>query len=250
MLTTLNTIVSQAILLPGSLILLMIAGCLLLASRFRRSGWVLLITGIGSLGVLSMPFTAHTMIRALEQQSTALDPRNMAKAQAVVVLGGGSRHKQPEYANDMSSAATLERLRYATFLYNQYEVPILVSGGSPRGGEPEAWVMKRELETLFDVPVRWVEAKSANTEANAQLSWKMLSTEGITTIALVTHTWHMPRAKQAFERAGFTVIAAPTVFHVESLKGIANFLPQASYLELANTALREWVGMLWYRRHA
>lgn len=249
MLTTLNTIVSQVILLPGSLILLMVAGCLFLASRFRRSGWVLLITGIGSLGVLSMPFTAHTMIRALEQQS-ALDPGSMINVQAVVVLGGGSRHKQPEYANDMSSAATLERLRYATFLYNQYEAPILVSGGSPRGSEPEAWVMKRELETLFNVPVRWVEAVSANTEANARRSWEILSPEGITTIALVTHTWHMPRAKQAFERAGFTVIAAPTVFHVESLKGIANFLPQASYLELANTALREWVGMLWYRRHA
>lgn len=249
MLTTLNTIVSQIILLPGSLIILMIAGCILLTSRFRRSGWLLIITGLIGLGVLSMPFTAHTMIRALEGQ-TAVDPHDIINAQALVVLGGGSRHKQPEYANDMSSAATLERLRYAAFLYNQHEIPIFLSGGSPRGGEPEAWVMKRELETLFDVPVHWVEEKSADTAENARFSSEILNPEGVTTIALLTHAWHMPRAKLAFERAGFTVIAAPTVFHVESLKGIANFLPQASYLELANTALREWVGMLWYQRPA
>lgn len=249
MLTTLNTIVSQIVLLPTSLILLMIAGCVLLTSRFRRSGWALLIIGISGLGVLSMPFTAHTMIQALEQQS-AVDQRDMEKAKAVVVLGGSSRHKQPEYANDVSNAATLERLRYTTYLYKQYEIPILLSGGSPRGSEAEALVMKRELETLFGVPVRWVEMQSANTAENARLSWEMLHAEGITTIALVTHTWHMPRAKSAFERAGFTVIAAPTVFHVESLQGIANFIPQASYLDIANIALREWIGMLWYRRNA
>ncbi|NYT62042.1 YdcF family protein [Alcaligenaceae bacterium] len=247
MLTTLNEVASQIFLLPGSLLILMIAGCICLASRFRRTGWVLLVLGIGGLGVLSMPFTAHTMIQTLEPRS-AIDPHDMEKAKAVVVLGGDTLHQQPEYANDMTNGSTLARLRYAAFLYNQYEVPMLLSGGRPSGGEPEAWVMKRELETLFHVPVRWIEAKSNNTDENARFSWEILHPEGITTIVLLTHAWHMPRAKFAFERAGFTVIAAPTVFHTESLRGIANFLPQASYLELANTALHEWLGMLWYRR--
>lgn len=245
MLTTLNATISQVILLPGILLLLMIAGCILLAYRFRRSGWTLLLIGISSLAILSMPITAHHMIGTLEQQS-AVDPAALSKVQAIVVLSGGIRHSQPEYASDVSNSATLDRLRYAAYLYNQSELPILVTGGSPSGGEPEGWVMKRELETMFSVPVHWVETKSINTAENAEFSWKILQPDGIDTIALVTHAWHMPRAKRVFELAGFTVVAAPTVFHIESVAGIMNFIPRASYFELANTAIHEWVGMVWY----
>lgn len=245
MLTTLNATLSQVLLLPGILLLLMVVACVLLACRFRRSGWTLLIIGIGSLAILSMPATAHYMIRTLETQS-AVNPDALAKVQAIVVLSGGIRHSQPEYATDVSSGATLERLRYAAFLHNQHDLPLLVTGGAPSGSEPEGWVMKRELETVFSVPVHWVETKSINTAENAAFSREILQPAGVDTIALVTHAWHMPRAKRAFERAGFTVVAAPTVFHVESVAGIMNFIPQAAYFKIANTALHEWIGMVWY----
>jgi len=240
------TVISQLILLPTSLLIFVGLGLVLMASNYRRGAWVLLLSGIGLLSAFSTPFAAHQLIRSLEVYP-ALDPSSVARTQAVVILGGGISHDQPEYAADVSNSATLERLRYAAFLHNHHELPILVTGGNPSGGEAEGWVMKRELESLFNVPVRWLEVESNNTAENAAFSWKILQADGVDTIALVTHAWHMPRAKRVFEQAGFTVVPAPTGFHTVDMKGIMNFIPQASYLNLSNIAIREWVGMAWYR---
>jgi uncharacterized SAM-binding protein YcdF (DUF218 family) len=204
-----------------------------------------MVAGISLLATLSMPFASLRLIRTLEVHPAA-HASDMAQAQALVVLGGGISHDQPEYAADISTNATLQRLRYAAFLHNHYDIPILVTGGSPSGGEAEGWVMKRELESLFNVPVRWLETESDNTAENAAFSWRILQADGVNTIALVTHAWHMPRAKRVFEQAGFTVIPAPTGFHTVGMKGIMNFIPQSNYLNLSNIAIREWVGMGWY----
>jgi uncharacterized SAM-binding protein YcdF (DUF218 family) len=243
--STLNNLISQLVLLPTSPLFLLVLGSLLFWGRFRRSGWVLILAGISLLAILSMPFTALHLIRTL-QVYPSVQPSEMTKVQAIAVLGGGIRHDQPQFAADASNGFTLERLRYAAFLHNHHDLPILVTGGSPSGGEAEGWVMKRELESLFNVPVRWLETESDNTAENAKFSWKILQADGVDTIALVTHAWHMPRAKRVFEQAGFTVIPAPTDFHTVGMKGIMNFIPQASYLNLSNIALREWVGMGWY----
>jgi uncharacterized SAM-binding protein YcdF (DUF218 family) len=247
--STLNNLLSQLVLLPTSLLVLLILGCLLFLGRLRRTGWALILAAISLLTILGMPFTALHLIRTLEVYP-AVQPSHLTKVQAIVVLGGGISHDQPEFAADTSNSATLERLRYAAFLHNQHDLPILVTGGDPSGGEAEGWVMKRELESLFNVPVRWLEVESDNTAENAAFSRNVLRADGVDTIALVTHAWHMPRATQVFERAGFTVIPAPTAFHTKGYKGIMNFIPQAGYLNLSNIAIREWVGMGWYRlRH-
>jgi uncharacterized SAM-binding protein YcdF (DUF218 family) len=245
MTTTLNDIFSQIVLIPTVLLGMLFLGVMLSLTRCSRSGWSLVFIGICLLAVLSTPFTALRLIRTLEAHPAAT-PSSMVSAQAIVVLGGGISHDQPEFAADTSNSATLERLRYAAFLHNQHDLPILVTGGDPSGGEAEGWVMKRELELLFNVPVRWLEVESDNTAENAAFSRNILQADGVDTIALVTHAWHMPRAKQVFEKAGFTVVPAPTAFHTKGFKGIMNFIPQADYLNLSNIAIREWVGMGWY----
>jgi uncharacterized SAM-binding protein YcdF (DUF218 family) len=185
MTSTFNSIVSQIALLPTILIFIMVVACVLMAARLRRFAWLLLIAGITALAVLSMPVTAHHMMRSLETHA-AIDPVNLVNVQAIVVLGNGINPSQPEYASDMTNSGTLMRLRYAAFLNREHDLPIPVSGGDPSGGEPEAWVMKRELETLFEVPVRWVEPKSMNTAENARFSREVLQAAGVDTVALVT----------------------------------------------------------------
>lgn len=245
MTSTLNTIISQFILLPTSLLIVLFIGCILLYKRCNRSALLLLLIGFGGLTVLSMPFTAQHLVQSLGLVPAAT-PASLAKAQAIVVLGSGIKRDQPEYAADILTNTSLERVRYAAFLYDEYELPILVTGGNPGGGEAEGWVMKRTLESLFNVPVRWLETKSKDTAENAQFSWDILSKQGITTIALVTHATHMPRAQRAFEQVGFTVIPAPTGFPDLPVVGVMNFIPQANSLGLSNLALKEWVGRLWY----
>jgi len=56
-----------------------------------------------------------------------------------------------------------------------------------------------------------VEAWSQDTHQKATRSAAILKAEGITRIVLVTHAWHMPRAKLVFERAGMTIIPAPPI---------------------------------------
>ena len=245
MTSTLNTIVSQFILLPTSLLVVLFIGCILLYKRCNRSALLLLIVGLGGLTVLSMPFTARHLVQSLGLPPAAT-PAALAKVQALVVLGGGIKHDQPEYAADVLNTTSLERVRYAAFLYDEYELPILVTGGNPGGGEAEGWVMKRALEGLFNVPVRWLETKAMDTGENARFSWEILSKQGVTTIALVTHATHMPRAQRAFEQVGFTVVPAPTGFPDPPVVDLMAFIPQANGLGLSNLALKEWVGRLWY----
>lgn len=106
--------------------------------------------------------------------------------------------------------------------------------------------MKKVLEQEFSVPVRWVEGASNNTRENAVYSWSALSSEGIHTIVLVTHGWHMPRARAVFERAGFRVVPAGTGFHMSSESSLLDWMPSASGLHASAQFMHEVIGMLWY----
>ena len=70
--------------------------------------------------------------------------------------------------------------------------------------------MREVLESEFEVAVSWSERESTDTLENASLSAPILNKNGVRTILLVTHAWHMPRARACFEAQGFTVLAAPT----------------------------------------
>jgi uncharacterized SAM-binding protein YcdF (DUF218 family) len=76
----------------------------------------------------------------------------------------------------------------------------------------------------------------------------MLKQAGIKRVLLVTHGLHMPRSVWAFEKTGMDVIAAPTVFHTDDLRGgISKYIPQASTLDGFAQILHEWLGLAWYR---
>ena len=83
----------------------------------------------------------------------------------------------------------------------------------------------------FGVSATWVEEGSNNTLENARLTSAMLERAGIKTIYLVTHAWHMPRARMAFERAGFNVIPAPTAYRTHVRVTPLDFVPNARALE-------------------
>jgi uncharacterized SAM-binding protein YcdF (DUF218 family) len=70
---------------------------------------------------------------------------------------------------------------------------------------------------------------------------------GIGEILLVTHGFHMPRAVEAFEKAGMRVIPAPTGMTDPLPKAkFRRFLPSASALQTTYLALHEMLGRLWY----
>ncbi len=107
--------------------------------------------------------------------------------------------------------------------------------------------MKASLAPDFGVDARWVESASNTTEENARASYALLAPLGISRIVLVTHGWHMPRAQTAFQRAGFEVIAAPTGLTGVPAHGVLAWIPSAAAFADACMALREWLGIAWYR---
>jgi uncharacterized SAM-binding protein YcdF (DUF218 family) len=164
-----------------------------------------------------------------------------------VVLGGGLGRESPEYGTDTVNPATLERLRYAAWLHRRTGLPILVSGGRPIDTRlSEAETMRDSLTADFNAPPRWIEADSLNTRENAARAQALLAPEAIRSVYLVTHAWHMPRARRAFEQAGLEVIAAPTGYTSITPSPMA-WIPSGQALRNTHIALREWLGQAWYR---
>ena len=231
---------------PGSLLLVMLLGLVLLRRR-RALGLTLIGLSWIALYALATPYLSALLLSSVEPPYA--DPRAQPGGQAIVVLGGGIYPKAPEYGGENTvTAEELVRLRYAARLYRVLDKPILVAGGDPqRIGESEAALMKRVLQNDFRVPVRWTEPASNNTDENARFSYAILHSAGIRTIYLVTHAWHMPRARMAFEHAGFTVIPAPTEYETAKRGVLLDFLPSAWALKDSARFFHETIGLLWYR---
>lgn len=234
-----------ALLLPPGIVLLFLLVALVLAWRRPLSAWKPLLLGFLMLYALSTPFLGHTLLHILEPASAnpAADP----SGGAIVVLGGGTYFSAPEYGGDTVRAQVLERLRYAAHLHRALQKPILVTGGAPQGNPtPEARLMRDVLQQDFQVPVEWTEESSGNTLENARASFLMLNATGVRRIYLVTHAWHMPRARLAFKSTGFTIIPAPTGYATRFQLTALDFLPQAGAVADSARFFREAIGLAWY----
>lgn len=245
--TWLITNLIAAFLLPPLSLLLLAALGLWLWHRRPVVARTLLTAAFALLWLLSTPFVADGMLHALEGQPQAVDTKR-DKADAIVVLGGGTYFGAPEYGGDTAGEYTLLRLRYGAKLQRDTGLPLLVTAGRPQGNdESEAAQMKRVLEQEFNVPVRWTEDASNTTYENARLSRELLAKTGVQRIYLVTHAWHMPRAARVFRQAGFEVIPAPTAFTTGFQTDLLSFLPDTDALRNSRIFLHELIGMLWYR---
>ena len=235
-----SRLLDSLILPPGGIVLLLLL-VWLMWWRWPRLAHRGLAAAALLLAALSLPVTAGWLNRTLEAHVAVLPPD--ARFDAIVVLGGGKRPQAVEFGGDTVSADTLLRLRYAARLARQSGKPVLVTGGAPLGGPPEAVLMAAALSE-WQVSARWVESGSLTTADNARLSAGLLRQAGVQRIALVSQAWHLPRAIRAFERQGLTVLPAPTAFTRHEEQGWLAWLPRASALQESRRALREWLGLL------
>jgi uncharacterized SAM-binding protein YcdF (DUF218 family) len=193
--------------------------------------------------MLSMPATGVFLLRSVDS-SPPLDLEQAKTAQAIVILGGGSRRNAAEYGGDTLGRLTLERVRYGARVARLTGLPVLVSGGSPSGGESEARLMQESLEREFGVPVRWVEDRSLNTHENAVRSAEILRSAGIHRVVLVGHGFDMPRAAAEFADAAIDVIKAPTGIPAWNPDARLMLVPSMAGLEASYYALYEILGNL------
>ena len=234
-----------ALLAPLGIVLVILLVAVLVAWRRPLAAWRPVVLAFIVLYPLSTPFVADQLLWWLEPAPR--DPAADKSGQAIVVLGGGTYFSAPEYGGDTVRPQVLARLRYAAHLNRALDKPVLASGGAPEGSPvPEARLMKEVLQQDFRITVRWIEDGSRNTFENAQLSATLLQPAGIQRIYLVTHAWHMRRARLAFAHAGFNVIPAPTGYATRFKLTALDFLPDARALYDSGVFFREVTGIGWY----
>ena len=240
----LTNITARLLLPPAGLIVLGLVGLALLRSHVRAGTAVASIALI-SLMLLATPVVSRNLLSTLEDPYA--DPAKDRGAEAIVVLGGGVYHHAPEYAGAAVGQSTLERVRYTAHLAKRLGKPVLVAGGTFKEPETsEAYQMKVALKE-FGVTVKWLETKSTNTAENARYSQKILKHAGVDSVFLVTHAWHMPRAKMAFQNAGLRVIPAPLGFKSPVTLRPLDFVPSADGLYDSWLFFHEIAGIAWYR---
>lgn len=237
----LKKLLTALVLPPFGLMLLALAG-LLVSRRFPRLGRGTAMVALGLLMAMSFRPVSDTLMRSLETNPPA-STADLAGVQAIVILGGGLYPGAPEYGGDTVSRWTLERVRYGAYLQGLSRLPILVTGGAPAGGRPEADAMKTAIEESMRGKVQWVESASLDTAENARYSASMLKASGVSRIALVSHAWHLRRGIAAFESQGLSVLPAPMGFTTPTSVLLFQVLPSVDALEKSHIAIREWTGI-------
>ncbi len=203
----------KAIILPPTINFISIVLGLLLLNKNKFFSRFFLYPGALSLVLFCFPPFSNLLLKSLEKYPALEPPIVINNEKAIVVLAAGSHPDTKEYAKDIDGAVTLQRNHYAAFLYKQTGLPILVTGGNVElEYTPEAVVMADTLNNSFNVNVTWQEDKAKNTADNAIFSAAILKENGIDSIYLVTHAWHMPRAVMMFVKEGLKVTPAPTIF--------------------------------------
>jgi uncharacterized SAM-binding protein YcdF (DUF218 family) len=231
---------------PTGFVVLTGIGLLLYGAR-RQTGKILAWASLVGLTLFGMPAVSYSLLLALET-GLPMTPPAGHPPQAIVVLGGEIIRARDETLGIRPGLLTLDRLRTAAALHRRTGLPVLVTGGITQPETPAvAQVMAESLREDFRTQTRWVEAKSADTWENARFSADILRTEGITSVYVVTHAWHMRRAALAFAETGLTVTAAPTSLDDPLGPIFSDFLPRAAGWQTGYYAVHEWIGYAWYK---
>ncbi|MGA2708525.1 MAG: YdcF family protein [Steroidobacteraceae bacterium] len=235
-------VLAKALILPPAGPLIVGVAGLLLCLRRPRLGFALCAVAIGGLWLFATPIVADKLARATEAYP-ALDPTHLtqmqARAQAIVILGGGVRRGAPEVGGDAPSVTGDLRLIEGAKVARATHLPILISGSAL-----EANAMRDFLAADLGIPARWVETASTDTHDNAVFSARLLAAQDINRIILVTSSAHMARAVDEFTAAGLEVTAAPAEMWTWDERGPLRFVPSMAALDRSRTGLYEWAGRM------
>jgi uncharacterized SAM-binding protein YcdF (DUF218 family) len=253
----LKAIVKALLLPPAGLLLLTLLGVLMIR-RWPRTGRVIALTGIGVCWAVAMPVVPETAFRWLEAGQRPLDVAEWQTARstsgppiAVVILGAGVRRDGVmEPPAERLLTRSLERAVGGARIARDTGLPVLISGAHVPGMRmSEAELMRRVVQGEMGAQVRWLDTE--RPIGHAQIGRQVaaaLAPDGIDTVLLATHAYHMRRARLALEAAGLRVVPAPHTFRAAPVAFVwRQWVPSAEGLEASFLAFHEVFGLLSYR---
>lgn len=240
---------SAALLPPGMFIMILVIAAWWLRRQRRSLAACNCLLLALLIWLLSTYMTANALSSRLEHGLTIpARPRG----DVIVLLGGGVNDRVPDLTGSGApSEGMMPRMVTAIRLQRQLDVPILVSGGTVYAGRSaEAPVVRRFLLDLGVPPQKiLIEDKSRDTVENARFSRAILQQHRFRQPLLVTSAFHMRRSQEAFRREGIATTPIPANFITAPGRTTiwADLLPEAGALHTSATALREYLGLLFYR---
>jgi len=241
------------LLVPTNLLIALgLLGALLYCTRLARFGAWIMATSIVLLAIAGFSPLGNALLWPLENRFPAWDPAR-GPPDGIVVLGGAI---SPEIAGSRGTLGlneAAERFVASLQLANRYpKARIVFAGGNADlllRGEDEASVAIHEYEEFGVAPDRLVaERQSRDTFENALFSRRIADYRPGERWLLVTSAAHMTRAMAVFRAVGFPVEAYPVDYQTTGLP--QDFLPSGAIsgsLQLTDTAVHEWIGLLAYR---
>ena len=231
---------------PMTWALLWMAAAWLTWTRARVWWRVVLVAAGLAIVLLCTPLGANALIRAVEGSvpvSARCGPNDAAAP--IVVLAGGLQD-EPRAQDDYIALtpSSWRRLRGGVELWRRgAPVSMTIAGGGPFPIS-EAAVLGR-LAQDWGIPAQLLheETKSATTWESAMALRGTLPPR----VRVVSSAAHLPRARVAFEAAGFTpcMVASDSLYM--PMGSVGYFLPQLSAMQKTHVALYELTGMVSYR---
>ncbi|MSP82037.1 MAG: YdcF family protein [Alphaproteobacteria bacterium] len=237
---------------PATLLLLVLAvGAILLWTRWRRGGRVLVTAGTALFVALAVLPIGPALLAVLEDRFPNPEPLP-ARIDGIIVLGGAIL-VQTSVERD---AAQLNGYadRFTAFLALARRFPdahLVFSGGSASILDPtliESAVAAPLLESLGLTLGRVTfEDESRNTCENAAATRALVQPQPGETWVVVTSGFHMPRAVACFRAVGWDIIPYPTDYQTGGLAHQGVGLDPVGGLKSLNLAVHELLGLIVYR---
>lgn len=233
----------KTLFLPSSLVALLLvsASGLLFLNRARRASHALLVTATVLYLVFSTGPFSHRVLGTLEYEYPAMQEQSDNRALGkLVVLAGYARDDADIPLTGRVNGTSALRLLEAVRLHGKNPRGTIIITGY--GAVPG--VMKNVLLSVGIPDSRViVDSQSRNTYESAA---NLRATLGTTPFYLVTSAGHSPRALRAFEKLAMKPVLAPTDYMTSRRLNDVGYYPSSRRLVMADMALHEYVGMVWY----
>lgn len=242
----LKKLITSLLLPPGFIIISMLVFACFAKKKLRFSALIL----AGFVYLLSIEPTAEFLLKPLEDAHRPSSLSDMRACDAYVVLGSGALENIPDIdGKGLLGPSSLQRVMTAYRLYRIHTKPIIISSGRifDRGSET---VIAKRLLVSFGVPGNHIieETKSVDTLENARYTKEIADTYGLRKIVLITSASHMNRSYMLFSRHFKVIAPYPTDYQsARSGYDLLSFLPNAGSLSATSVAMKEYLGILFYR---
>ncbi len=223
------------------LMLILIAIYFLYKKNFKMSR-IFMISALLWIAVMSYTPFSELLISPLESSYPALKefPKDIGY---VMVLGAGHTTNENLPLTSQLGRSAMYRLAEGIRILRQLDdAKLIVSGYSGTDPTPHA-LMQKNMAVLLGVTEEQIIARYApkDTREEALDVKSILKNQNF---ILVTSASHMPRAMEIFNEEGLYPYAAPT-YHLAKHSEGGFFIPDAYGLVNSETAMHEYIGMLW-----